>query len=198
MKRFAICFCGGVVFLAGLGVLEGMTASPAGQSPAAAGAQTPDPSLETLRAKAQERMALDRSLLSNDEFRDLESLYQSANRDLGSPGAKAKLKEVVRKYPRSNRAGCAVLYLAQMSTGSEREEYLKSAIASYGNSWYGDGVQVGALARAQLAVYYANTGRTEEAQRLADELRSQFPGAVDHSGARLTAGLQTLMPLRVP
>ena len=193
-----ILICGGVLFLASLGVLGGMTVRAAEQSPAAAGAQKADPTLETLRAKAQERMALDRSLLSNDEFRDLESLYQSANRDLRSPEAKAKLKEVVRKYPQSNRAGCAILYLAQMSSGTEREEYLKSAIASYGNSWYGDGVQVGALARAQLAVHYANTGRTEEAQRLADELRSQFPAAVDHSGVRLTAGLQSLKPQRVP
>ena len=177
MKRFAICFCGGVVFLAGLGVLEGMTASPAGQSPAAAGAQTPDPSLETLRAKAQERMALDRSLLSNDEFRDLESLYQSANRDLGSPGAKAKLKEVVRKYPRSNRAGCAVLYLAQMSTGSEREEYLKSAIASYGNSWYGDGVQVG----PSLAPSWRSTTRTRSERKR-------------HKGWRMSSGRSSQGP----
>jgi hypothetical protein len=85
-----------------------------------------------------------------------------------------------------------------MSEGPEREEYLKSAIANHGNAWYGDGVQVGALARAQLAASYANAGRTDEAQKLAEELRSQFPGAVDHSGARLTEGLQTLKPVRVP
>jgi len=198
MRRIATCLYGVAVLLASLSVVAGMTASAAEQTSTAAGAQKADPNLEALRAKAQERMALDRSLLSNDEFRDLESLYQSANRDLRSPEAKAKLKEVVRKYRQSNRAGCAVLYLAQISTGTEREEYLKSAIASYGNSWYGDGVQVGALARAQLAVYYMNSGRAEDAQRLAEELQSQFPGAVDHSGIRLTEGLETLKPRRVP
>jgi hypothetical protein len=85
-----------------------------------------------------------------------------------------------------------------MSEGTEREEYLKSAIANYGNSWYGDGVQVGALARAQLAITYTNAGRRDEAQKLAEELRLQFSGAVDHSGARLAEGLQTLKPTRVP
>jgi hypothetical protein len=189
---------GGACLLAGLGLPIGMAASALEQAPAAAGAQRTDPSLETLRAKAQERMALDRNLLSSDEFRELESLYQSASRDLRSPDAKAKLKEVVRRFPQSNRGGCAILYLAQMSEGTEREEYLKSAIAKYGNSWYGDGVQVGALARAQLAASYANAGRRDEAQKLAEELRLQFPGAVDHSGARLAEGLQTLKPTRVP
>lgn len=196
--RFKTCVFGGFCLLAGLGLPIGMVAGAPEQAPSAAGTQRSDPSLEELRAKAQERMALDRKALSSGEFRELESLYQSANRDLRSPDAKAKLKEVVRKFPQSSRAGCAVLYLAQLSEGAEREEYLKSAIAKYGNSWYGDGVQVGALARAQLAVTYANAGRQGEAQKLAEELRLQFPGAVDHSGARLAESLQTLKPTRVP
>jgi hypothetical protein len=134
---------GGACLLAGLGSPIGMAAGAPEQAPTAAGAQRTDPSLETLRAKAQERMALDRNLLSSDEFRELESLYQLASRDLRSPDAKAKLKEVVRRFPQSNRAGCAALYLAQMSEGTEREEYLKSAIANYGNSWYGTAFRSG-------------------------------------------------------
>ncbi len=197
MTRLIFLFLGFASLLAGL-VLPIEAACAPEKAPAAAGAQRMDPSLEALRAKAQERMALDRNLLSGDELRELESLYQSANRDLRSPDAKAKLNEVVRKFPASNRAGCAVIYLAQMSEGPEREGYLRSAIAKYGNSWYGDGVQVGALARAQLAVFYANTGRPDEARKLAEELRSQFPGAVDHSGNRLAEGLEALKPTRVP
>jgi hypothetical protein len=196
--RFKTYVFGGACLLAGLSLSTGMAAGAPEQAPAAAGAQRTDPSLEELRAKAQERMALDRNLLKSGELRELESLYQSANRDPRSPDAKAKLKEVVRRFPQSNRAGCAALYLAQISEGTEREEFLKSAIAKYGNSWYGDGVQVGALARAQLAVSYANAGRRDEAQKLAEELRLQFSGAVDHSGARLAEGLQTLKPARVP
>jgi hypothetical protein len=196
--KFNTCVLGGVCLLAGLGMPIGIATGGPVQAPAATGAQRADGSLEALRAKAQERMALDRNLLSSDELRALESLYQSANRDLRSPDAKAKLTEVVRRFPQSNRAGCATLYLAQLSESAEREEYLKSAIAKYGNSWYGDGVQVGALARAQLAATYANAGRLDEAQKLAEQLRLQFPGAVDHSGARLAEGLQTLKPARVP
>jgi hypothetical protein len=194
MVRFLAFTC----LLAGLGLPSVAAANAPEQASPAAVTQRADPNLETLRAKARERMELDRNLLSSDEFRELEGVYQSANRNLRSPDAKAKLKEVVRRFPQSNRAGCAILYLAQMSEGTEREEYLKSAIAKYGNSWYGDGVQVGALARAQLAASYANAGRRDEAQKLTEELRFQFPGAVDHSGARLAEGLQTLKPARVP
>jgi TolA-binding protein len=161
-------------------------------------AQEGEPSLEALRAKAQERMRQDRSLFSDQEFREIETLYQQANRNLRTPEAKDLLKQVVQKYPKSNRAGCAVLYLAQMSAGTEREDYLKSAIAAHGEAWYGDGAQVGALARAQLATYYANAGRLDEAQKLAEEVSSQFPGAVDHSGSRLTDALRRMKLLRLP
>jgi len=197
MRHMFHVLCG-VCFLVCLGAPWGEASGGAGQAPATAGAQRTDPNLEALRAKAQERMALDRGLLSSDEFRELESLYQSANRDLRSPDANAKLKEVVRRFPQSNRAGCAVLYLAQLSEGTAREEYLKSAIARYSNSWYGDGVQVGARARAQLAVSYANSGRGDEAQKLAQELQALFPSAVDHSGVRLAEGLKMLKSQRSP
>ena len=123
-----------------------------GQPVPGAVAQEPEPSIEVLRAKAQQRMREDRSLFSDEEFREIETLYQQANRNLRAPEAKDALTEVVRKYPKSNRAGCAVLYLAQLSGGTEREDYLKSAIADHGDAWYGDGAQVGALARKLLTV----------------------------------------------
>jgi hypothetical protein len=85
-----------------------------------------------------------------------------------------------------------VLYLAQLSSGEEREAYLKSAISTYGDTWYGDGVQVGALARAQLAMFYAATGRAEDARALVKEIEEKFPGAVDHGGRPLLDSLSRL------
>jgi hypothetical protein len=54
------------------------------------------------------------------------------------------------------------------------------------------GVQVGAFARAQLAVFYSVQGRTVEAQALAKEVVERFPGAVDHSGRPLVETLRKL------
>ena len=154
--------------------------------------QVQEPTIEQLRARAQERMRQDLAIYSVEDMRELEQLYQSANRNLRDPGAKDKLRRVVSQYPKSNRAGSAVLYLAQLSSGDQREKYLKSAIGEHGDAWYGDGVQVGAMARAQLAALYAATGRTAEAQALAKEVVTLFPGAVDHSGRPLADILRDL------
>ncbi len=143
------------------------------------------PTLDMLRARAQERMRQDLAIYSAQDFRDLEALYQSANKDLRSPDAREILQRVVKLYPKSNRAGSAVLYLAQLTSGDEREKYLKTAIETYNDTWYGDGVQVGAFARAQLAMFYSVDGRTAEAKSLAREVAERFPGAVDHRGVPL-------------
>jgi uncharacterized protein (DUF1810 family) len=152
----------------------------------------PAPTVEMLRARAQERMRQDAAIYSADELRALEDLYQSANKDLRAPTARDALMEIVKKYPKSNRAGSAVLYLAQMTTGDEREAYLKTAITTYGDTWYGDGVQVGAFGRAQLAVYYATHDRLAEGKALAKEVMDKFPGAVDHRGKPLLDTLRAL------
>jgi len=154
--------------------------------------QAQAPTLEMLRARAQERMRQDLATYSPQDLRALEELYQSANRNLNGPDAKGILQRVVKEYPKSNRAGSAVLYLAQLSSAAEREAYLKTAIDAHGDAWYGDGVQVGALARAQLAAFYAAAGKMTEAKALANEITERFPGAVDHNGRPLVAMLQNM------
>ena len=150
------------------------------------------PTIETLRARAQERMRQDLAIYSGEDLRALEALYQSANRDLSAPGAKDALQRVVKEYPKSNRAGSAILYLAQLSSGAEREGYLKAAIEDHGDTWYGNGVQVGAFARAQLASFYAATDKVSDARKLAKEVVERFPGAVDHRGQPLVNLLRGL------
>jgi hypothetical protein len=154
--------------------------------------QAADPTVEMLRARAQERMRQDLATYSTEDLRELEDLYQSANRNLRGPDAKEVLQRVAKEYPKSNRAGSAVLYLAQLSAGPEREAYLKTAVRSHGDTWYGDGVQVGAFARAQLAALYAADGRLPEARALAKEVVEMFPGAIDHSGRPLVEALRRL------
>src|SRR4030095_5775237 len=91
------------------------------------------PTIDMLRAKAQERMQQHLAVYSREELLELEYLYQSANRNLSGPDAKQILQRVVDQFPKSNRAGSAVLYLAQMSSGADRERHLKSAIETYGD-----------------------------------------------------------------
>lgn len=157
-------------------------------------AQAP-PTPEMLRARAQERMQRDLAVYSREDLRSLEALYQTANRNLQGPDAKSILQRVVRDYPKSNRAGSATLYLAQLSSGDEREKHLKAAIKNHGDAFYGDGVQVGAFARALLASFYAAQGKMEPAKVLAREVERDFPGAIDHNGRPLVDMLRKLQLL---
>jgi hypothetical protein len=122
----------------------------------------------------------------------IEQLYQSANRDLRAPESRSRLIALVDRYPKANRSGCALLYLAQASAGEEREAFLRRAIAEHSDAFYGDGTQVGAFGRVLLALHLAETDRRDEALALAADVDRLYPGAVDHSGRRLTDTLRRL------
>ena len=134
------------------------------------------------RAKVNERFQKDQSTYTEEERREIETLYQVANKQWRTPEAKESLKKLVDKYSKANRTGCAVLYLGQMSSGDEKEKYLKQAISDFGDSYYGDGVQVASFARYLLAHDLLKRGKSDEAKALFEEIRSKYPDAIDHSG----------------
>lgn len=140
-------------------------------------------------AMARQRMRQDRDRFSADELREIETLYQVANKKWGTQQAQDSLNQLVEKYGRANRTGCAILYLGQMSQGEKKLNYFKQAIKNHSDCAYGDGVRVGALARFYLAFEYHNTGKQDEAKKLFDELQENYPDAIDHRGKHLVAML---------
>ena len=147
------------------------------------------------RAKALERMRRDKEVFSQQELDEINSLYHAADKGLETGEAReTRLKTLVAKYPKSNRAGCAVVYLGQASRGDEQIAYFKQAIADHGDCYYGDGVQVGAYARFLLGKAYLESGRAHEASLLFDDIRSNYPDAVDHGGDSLAAKLPPTAP----
>lgn len=139
------------------------------------------------RAEAKKRMRKDTQIYSKPELREIERLYQVANEHWKTEEGKDSLKELVEKYDKANRTGCALLYLGQMSQGEEREEYLKEAIEDFSDCYYGDGVQVGPYARYHLAYHYRRSGKENEAADLFEEIGELYPHAIDHRGALLSA-----------
>ncbi|MBT3295069.1 MAG: hypothetical protein HN919_11830 [Verrucomicrobia bacterium] len=139
----------------------------------------------TQRSNARARMRKDSQLYTRDELREIETLYQVANRQWNSKEGKDSLKELIKKYDKANRTGCALLYLGQMTKGEEREKYLKQAIADFSDCFYGDGVQVGAYARYYLAYHYRESGDDKKAAELFEAMRTLYPSAIDHKGRRL-------------
>lgn len=152
--------------------------------------QAADNRRKVLRAKFDQRLAADRARHTQEEMREAENLYQVANQKWGTPEATESLQAMIKKYPDINRTGCAVLYVAQMSKGDERAKNLQDCIEKYNDCMYGDGVQVGVYARYILMLDARDKGDTKKADELADELKTKFPDAVDHSGNLLAENLK--------
>lgn len=150
---------------------------------------SPSRAVEDHRAAFKRRCDTDKQTFGEERFREIEKLYQSANGDLKSPGANGILKSLIENYPKANRAGCAAQYLGQMSVGEEKETYLWRAIREFGNCYYGSGVQVGAYARLYLGRHYMAKGMTKEAKALFDEIRKDYPNAINHQGQPLAGFL---------
>jgi TolA-binding protein len=146
--------------------------------------QTPQSSPD-LRERVKKRFEQDQKTYSQEELKEIERLYQIANKEWNSPEAKVCLKALIEKYPKANRTGCALQYLGQMASGEEKEKYLKQAIKDFSGCYYGSGVQVGAYARLYLADYYQKAGKKDEASSLYEEIRKNYPDAVNHKGKLL-------------
>ena len=148
-----------------------------------------DSNVMKLQRMAKERARQDYSNYSKKEVMEAESIYQEASRKLGSESGRALLRELIKKYPKMNRAGCAALYLASDAEGTEREELLKQAFERYDDCMYYDGVQVGAYARYKLADIYNQEGNVEGARELMQYVNEHFPHAIDHEGNRLVVDI---------
>ena len=146
------------------------------------------------QTKARSRMRKDAANYKREELQEIEKLYQVANKNWQTPEARNSLQKLVEKYDKANRTGCAILYLGQMSKGEEQVEYLKQAIEQFSDCYYGDGVQVGAFARLLLAQVYLNDNKPDEAEKLFDQLRQQYPDAIDHRGNAILSQLPKSQP----
>jgi len=140
-----------------------------------------------LKLEARERMQEDRKEYSRQEMGELEELYQVANKNWRTdrPKAKKAMKELVKKYKKANRTGCAMLYLGQLSRGDERADYLEKAIKDHSDCYYLNGVQVGGWARYLRLLDLKSDGEDRKAKKLEDEIRKKYKKAITHRGIRL-------------
>ncbi len=152
--------------------------------------QAADARRKAFRQNFEKKMTEDRAKYTPEQLSEAERLYQVANQKWGSDEAAESLKQMIQKYPDINRTGCALLYVAQRSQGDERAKYLQQCIDKHNDSFYGDGVQVGAYARFLLADYYTSKGEQEKAAALYDELKTKYPDAVDHGGNSLADSIK--------
>lgn len=148
------------------------------------GAQEQRLSVAKFRKEARARMAKDAMFYSLGEREEIEKLYQSWRAKKGKE-RQAVAITMQRRFPKSNRTGCAMLNLALENARQKRIDLLKQVIRDYDDCWYLSGVQVGALARYHLICILMETGKQEEAEKYREELKTSFPNAIDANGKPL-------------
>jgi hypothetical protein len=140
-----------------------------------------------LKQAARDRGQEDKKTYSRQELSELEELYQVANKNWKTdrPKAKKAMEELVKKYKKANRTGCAMLYLGQLSKGDERDKCLDSAIKDFSDCYYYNGVQVGGWARFLRMLDLRQDGKKKDAGTLEKEIRTNYKKSINHSGYRL-------------
>lgn len=139
--------------------------------------------VQTNRQAARLRAADDRRNYTPEQLQEIETLYQVANtKGKRSPEAIASLKQLLEKYDKANRTGCATLYLGQASEGAERLEYLTRAVEKFSDCYYFNGCQVGGYGRYVLALTLWEKGEKDKARSLLAELKTTYKDATDHRG----------------
>jgi len=148
--------------------------------------------VEKNKLAARERASKDTENYDVDQRREIETLYQVANKNWRSPEAVESLEKLIAKYDKANRTGCATLYLGQMSQGEQRLKYLNRAVKDFSDCYYFNGCQVGGYARLVLADTLMKVDKKNEAMKLVAELRKDYATATDHGGRLMVAVLDTI------
>ncbi|MBK8035650.1 MAG: M48 family metalloprotease [Verrucomicrobiaceae bacterium] len=142
--------------------------------------------LERLRERAASlahaRVKADEARFSVAELREIERLYQEAKQKETGVDIAAAFAPLIERFPASNRAGCAVLLLARLSSGPERAALLARAASQHAGDYFLDGTNVGGVARLMQA---QDAQDPAEARKWREEILSRFAEELDFGAVPL-------------
>lgn len=150
--------------------------------------------LENAKLRAHQREQADSRLFNADQLREIERLYQDAKRQNDTAGMEAGFQSLFERFPKANRSGCALILLARLKQGAEREALLHRAMAEHSDAYFLDATSVGGVARLMLAQDAIAAGRETEAQRWRAEIDANFAEELDFGAVPLMDILQTALP----
>jgi TolA-binding protein len=146
---------------------------------------------EIARAAYEKHRSEDVLHYGADEAARLEKRYREAT--AGAQWNEEELQKILESYPDSNWAGCSQLFLAEsrmrQHQNADAEALLKSATTRFPDAMCNESAQVGVYAQFKLVSLYGQSHREDDAARLASQLMSRYPDALDWDGAPLRGKL---------
>jgi beta-lactamase regulating signal transducer with metallopeptidase domain len=138
--------------------------------------------LNALKKLALQREAVDQQHYTKEQLQQADDLYQTAKKNWRGDAAIDAVKQLLEKFPGANTTGCALLHIGESTSGDEQLKYLTQAVEKYSDCFDNDSCQVGGFARLLLAEHYKQNGQPDKAQALYDEIRKDYPNAINHDG----------------
>lgn len=148
------------------------------------GAQEQSSSAEKQKDEVRARVTKDAMFYSLEEREEIRKLYQSWRAKRGKERHAAAIT-MLRRFPKANLTGLVMFNLALDNARQKRIDLLKQVIRDHDDCRYGNGAHIGAMARYHLIVILKETGKQEEAEKYREELRTDFPDAIDYNGKPL-------------
>jgi cell division septum initiation protein DivIVA len=140
---------------------------------------------DNARAAAKLRAAKDEESFTADQLHEMEMIYQEARKKPSFDEVTEAMQPLFERFPGTNRAGCAALYIARNCQGEARERWLQYTITQGSDCLFLDGTSAGGLARVLLAADRIAAGQKAEAGRLLSEVRTAYAGGIDFEGTPL-------------
>ncbi len=128
------------------------------------------------------RMKKDEVKLGDEVYQIIEDTYQKASSTSDTKEAEKLYKEIIRKYPSSNRAGCSAVMLV---ISNPDDKLYKRCYTDFKDDIFGDGVQVAPYSKFLHANYLFSRGKEEEAAGLHNDVLKNYPKAIAHNGVYL-------------
>ena len=148
--------------------------------------------IKSEKRKAKRRMYADMKKYSKKQYDEIQSLYQAMYK-LKDPEKTAKLKELIFRYPKANRTGCAKLYLAYYTKGNAQATAYLKVIRKFSDCYYGDGTNVGACAKYFLARYYLSHKKMNKVKSIYEDLRANHSAAIHHNKKNIASLVEEML-----
>jgi hypothetical protein len=159
--------------------------------------------IQTFGQEFEKKWRQDREKLGTERHREMEKLWMEGRRPRGNKDSEARLEQILRDYPDTNRAGCAAYELGHhyvrdrsLDLAAKRqkaEEAWKMVGDRYRDSLCEFNEPANAMSKIGLSMWVYRYTDKAMARRLLEEVIAKHPGETDHLGQRVEDLAGTLL-----